>query len=113
MLGLQHDHGLRDAIASWTCCARPLLVGAISAGATPLQASLARDLELLPEVEPRFLRLNAEEPYRLKLTCIQQKLNTRRRLAAGARASGRDYVGAAELLAELELCATRSAHRGA
>jgi phosphoenolpyruvate carboxylase len=86
------------------------------AGATPdLQGSLARDLELLPEVEPRFLRLNAEEPYRLKLTCIQQKLvNTRRRLASGRpREPGRDYVGAAELLAELELVrASLLAHRG-
>ena len=55
-------------------------------------------------MEPRFLRLNAEEPYRLKLTCIQQKLvNTRRRLASGRpREPGRDYVGAADLLAELD-----------
>ena len=57
-------------------------------------------------MEPRFLRLNAEEPYRLKLTCIQQKLvNTRRRLAA-RRAStrrGATTLGAGELLAELRL----------
>ena len=80
-----------------------------------MQGSLARDLELLPEVEPRFLRLNAEEPYRLKLTCIQQKLvNTRRRLASGRRHEpGRDYVGAADLLAELELVrASLIEHRG-
>ena len=86
------------------------------AGATPeLRESLARDLELLPEVEPRFLRLNAEEPYRLKLTCIQQKLvNTRRRLASGRpREPGRDYVGAGDLLAELRLVRdSLVAHRG-
>ena len=54
-----------------------------------LEASLARDLEKLPELDPRYRRLNAEEPYRLKLTCMRLKLlNTRSRLAqapAGAR----------------------------
>ena len=116
VLGLQHDHGLRDAIAVVDVLRRDLSSSVAIAGATPeLQASLARDLELLPEVEPRFLRLNAEEPYRLKLTCIQQKLvNTRARLASGrAREQGRDYVGAAELLAELELVReSLMAHRG-
>jgi phosphoenolpyruvate carboxylase len=106
VLGLQHDHGLRDATAVVNVLRRDLSSSVRIAGATPeLQESLARDLELLPEVEPRFLRLNAEEPYRLKLTCIQQKLvNTRRRLADGRpRDQGRDYVGADELLAELRL----------
>jgi phosphoenolpyruvate carboxylase len=116
VLGLQHDHGLRDAIAAVDVLRRDLSSSVLIAGATPeLQASLAHDLELLPEVEPRFLRLNAEEPYRLKLTCIQQKLvNTRRRLASGRpREPGRDYVGAAELLTELELVReSLLAHRG-
>jgi phosphoenolpyruvate carboxylase len=116
VLGLQHDHGLRDAIAVVDVLRRDLSSSVLIAGATPeLQESLARDLELLPEVEPRFLRLNAEEPYRLKLTCIQQKLvNTRRRLASGRpREPGRDYVGAGELLAELALVRdSLLAHRG-
>ena len=106
VLDLQHDHGLRDAIAVVDVLRRDLSSSILIAGATPrLQGSLAHDLELLPEVEPRFLRLNAEEPYRLKLTCIQQKLvNTRRRLASGRpHEPGRDYVGAADLLTELEL----------
>jgi phosphoenolpyruvate carboxylase len=106
VLDLQHDHGLRDAIAVVDVLRRDLSSSVVIAGATPeLQASLARDLELLPEVEPRFLRLNAEEPYRLKLTCIQQKLvNTRRRLETGQPPEpGRDYLGAAGLVAELEL----------
>jgi phosphoenolpyruvate carboxylase len=116
VLDLQHDHGLRDAIAVVDVLRRDLSSSVLIAGATrELQESLARDLELLPEVEPRFLRLNAEEPYRLKLTCIQQKLvNTRRRLASGRpREPGRDYVGAAELLAELALVReSLLAHRG-
>jgi phosphoenolpyruvate carboxylase len=116
VLGLQHDHGLRDAIAVVDVLRRDLSSSERIAGATPdLRESLARDLELLPEVEPRFLRLNAEEPYRLKLTCIQQKLvNTRRRLASGRpREPGRDYVEAGDLLAELRLVRdSLVAHRG-
>jgi phosphoenolpyruvate carboxylase len=106
VLGLQYDHGIRDAIRVVDVLRRDLSSSVRIAGATPdLQASLARDLELLPEVEPRFLRLNAEEPYRLKLTCIQQKLvNTRRRLASGLpHEFGRDYRGVAELHADLRL----------
>src|SRR5204863_333550 len=59
----------------------------------------------LPELDQRYRRLNAEEPYRLKLTCVRQKLlNTRARLAArGRHEPGRDYVGTAELLADLAL----------
>ena len=116
VLGLQHDHALRDATAVVNVLRRDLSSSERIAGATPeLRGSLARDLELLPEVEPRFLRLNAEEPYRLKLTCIQQKLvNTRRRLAGGgAHEEGRDYVGAGELLAELRMVRdSLVAHRG-
>jgi phosphoenolpyruvate carboxylase len=86
------------------------------AGATAaLRDSLARDLELLPEVEPRFLRLNAEEPYRLKLTCIQQKLvNTRLRLTElRPHEPGRDYTGTGELLADLDVVReSLLAHRG-
>jgi phosphoenolpyruvate carboxylase len=106
VLDLQHEHGLRDAIEVVNVLRRDLSSSVRIAGATAeLRDSLARDLELLPEVEPRFLRLNAEEPYRLKLTCIQQKLvNTRRRLADGRpHQPGREYGGAGELLAELRL----------
>ena len=116
VLGLQHEHGLRDAIAVVNVLRRDLSSSVRIAGATDeLRQSLTRDLELLPEVEPRFLRLNAEEPYRLKLTCIQQKLvNTRRRLADGRpREEGRDYLGADELLADLRLVRdSLVAHRG-
>ena len=117
VLDLQHEHGLRDAIAVVDVLRRDLSSSVRIAGATPeLRESLARDLELLPEVEPRFLRLNAEEPYRLKLTCIQQKLvNTRTRLAEGRRGEqGRDYGGAGELLADLRLVRDSLVeHRGA
>ena len=104
VLGLQHDHGLRDAIAVVDVLRRDLSSSVRDRRRHSGAARVARPRsELLSEVEPRFLRLNAEEPYRLKLTCIQQKLvNTRRRLADGLPLEpGRDYVGAGGLIAEL------------
>ena len=55
-----------------------------------LRASLAHDRRLLPEVYAQRNRLNAHEPYRLKLSYIQARLaNTRTRIAAGAAAPAR------------------------
>ncbi len=49
-----------------------------------LETSLADDRELLPEVYHRFIRINAEEPYRLKCSYIKARLeNTHERIAAG------------------------------
>lgn len=72
-----------------------------------LEDSLARDLELLPGLDPRVKELNSAEPYRLKLTCIKAKLlNTRARTAAGRpHEPGRDYPAKAELLADLRVIA--------
>jgi phosphoenolpyruvate carboxylase len=106
VLDLQHEHGLRDAVELVDDLRRDLSPSVRIAGATPeLHESLERDLDRLPNVEPRFRRLNAEEPYRLKLTCIRAKLqNTRERLAERRpHEPGYDYLGPDELLAELEL----------
>ena len=83
VLILQHEHGITDALELIDYL-RGLLSNSIRyTGATEeLLDSLRTDLELLPEISPRYKRLNAEEPYRLKATCIRQKLvNTRERLA--------------------------------
>ncbi|WP_288024676.1 phosphoenolpyruvate carboxylase [Arthrobacter sp.] len=73
-----------------------------------LLESITLDLANLPGIDPRVLELNAEEAYRLKLTCIKAKLlNTRRRIAADAHHEpGRDYADTAELLADLALLET-------
>jgi phosphoenolpyruvate carboxylase len=79
-----------------------------------LGASLAADLDALAELPARFRRVNAEEPYRLKLRCVRVKLaNTLTRLVAGApHVPGRDYVGTGELVADLELVRTSLAGNG-
>src|SRR3954469_5453643 len=77
--------------------------------ATPeLTKSLERDRELLPEVHDRFIRLNAEEPCRLKCSYIKTRLQgTHDRIASGnPHRHGHDYLGAEEYLEELELLRT-------
>src|SRR4051812_39828635 len=106
VLELQHEHALRDALALVDELRADLSSSVRITGVTAeLEASLAADLEGLTELDARYRRLNAEEPYRLKLTCVRQKLlNTRSRLAEGrAHEHGRDYVGTGELLADLAL----------
>lgn len=70
--------------------------------------SIEVDLKNLPGLDKRVLELNAQEPYRLKLTCIKAKLiNTGRRVAGSTyHEPGRDYATTAELLAEFGLLET-------
>jgi phosphoenolpyruvate carboxylase len=116
VIDLQHEHGIRAALAAIDELRQDLSTSVRIAGVThELERSLARDLEALPELEPRYRRLNAEEPYRLKLTCMRSKLlNTRSRLADGRpHEPGRDYVGERELLDELALVRdSLMSHRG-
>ena len=70
-----------------------------------LQASIDRDVAILTKLPPRVLELNAQEPYRLKLTCMRAKLiNTRSRVDNGTVFEpGRDYTSIDPLLAEFAL----------
>ena len=106
VLALHNEHALRDALAVIDELRADLSSSVRITGVTAeLEASLAADLERLPELDPRYRRLNAEEPYRLKLTCVRHKLlNTRTRITRRrAHEPGRDYLGAGELLADLAL----------
>ena len=72
-----------------------------------LQASLAADLESLPDLEPRIKHVNAQEPYRLKLSCVRHKVRATdaRVQAARPHVPGQDYATSAELEADLALAA--------
>jgi phosphoenolpyruvate carboxylase len=116
VLGLQREHALRVALDLVGQLRQELSASTRLVGVSAqLADSLAADLAALPEIDPRFLRLNAEEPYRLKATCIQQKLvNTRSRLAGnGPHQPGRDYPATDALLQDLVLLRdSLLAHRG-
>ncbi|WP_274559426.1 phosphoenolpyruvate carboxylase [Streptomyces spiramyceticus] len=108
VLILQHEHGITDALELVDQLRGQLSNSIRYTGATEeLLSSLQADLERLP-ISPRYKRLNAEEPYRLKATCIRQKLvNTRERLAKGTpHQPGIDYLGTGELIDDLALIQT-------
>ncbi len=80
-----------------------------------LLASLETDRAALPGVHATVGRLNAEEPYRLKLSYVRTRLvNTRRRISRGEdHREGIDYAGPGDLVEELELMgASLRAHEG-
>jgi phosphoenolpyruvate carboxylase len=113
---LQVSHAIRVTIAAMNALRQMLSVSTKIVGATPeLTASVEKDLKHIPEFEQRFLRLNAEEPYRLKATAIVHRLAfTRDRHAkGGAHVANRDYANTAELLEDLVLMRdSLLAHRG-
>ena len=113
---LQVGHAIRVTIAAMDALRQLLSVSTRIVGATPeLSASVEKDLAHIPEFEARFLRLNAEEPYRLKATAIVHRLAmTRDRHAkSAAHVPHRDYRDTSELLADLTLMRdSLFAHRG-
>ena len=70
-----------------------------------LEKSVLDDLEKLPEIESRYRRINAEEPYRLKVTAIRHKLliTQQRHTDNSVHVPGRDYKDSAELLSDFEI----------
>ena len=113
---LQVAHAIRTTISAMDELRQLLSVSTRITGATPeLSASVEQDLKNIPEFEERFLRLNQQEPYRLKATAIVHRLAfTRIRHAANApHVPGRDYANSAELIADLTLMRdSLFAHRG-
>ena len=113
---LQTGHFIRTVLTMLDQLRQALSVSSRIAGASQeLKDSVAKDLDLLPEIEERFRRQNIEEPYRLKATAIRHRLIlTQRRHSAGAKhVPGRDYESTKELVDDLMLMReSLLAHRG-
>ena len=104
VLELQAVHGLRLLGQLVDRLRRDLSVSErLSQVSEELRARLVESLSSLPEVEPRYRRLNAEEPYRLFLTCVhvRLRLTEKRVLGGGDSEAGRDYRDDTELLDDL------------
>ena len=106
VLGLQHDFGLRELVRQVEVLLTEMSASTRVVSVTrELEESLAADAEALPITYSTIKRLNAEEPYRLKLSFVRVRLQrTRDRLAQGtAHEPGRDYLAVDELLRDLPL----------
>lgn len=116
VIDLVRDHAVRDLLPVVAKLLEEISVSERLNDVSPeLRASLATDLANLPDLDPRYQRLNAEEPYRLKLTCVHKKLNnTRARIAAATpHRPGSDYATTRQLLDDLLLVRdSLAAHRG-
>ena len=104
VIDFQRDHAIGDILPIVDRLLEDLSVSErLSGSDADLRAAVDRDLEHLPEFDRRFLRLNAEEPVRLKLSVIHSRLRlTRERIGSrGPHVPGRDYRGTSELLDDL------------
>ena len=113
---LQNAHFTRTAFKHLDELRQALSVSTKLAGVSAeLEKSVAKDLQLLPEIEDRYRRINVEEPYRLKATAIGHKLAiTQARHTNGTpHIAGRSYLDTAELLADFEIMrSSLLAHNG-
>lgn len=105
-LQLQAAHGISLIRLRVDDLRRELSVSERLSEAAPAVLDRLRELlGALPEVEPRYLRLNAAEPYRLFLTCVGERLDlTMERIKKNTEpVPGRDYRHADELLEDLRV----------
>jgi phosphoenolpyruvate carboxylase len=109
VLGLYADRALNIHLTLVAALVQELSVSTRVVGVSEaLRCSLAHDRRMMPEVYDRYLRLNADEPYRLKCSFIHARLTrTQQRIRDGVgHQEGRDYLGAQSYLADLEVMDT-------
>jgi phosphoenolpyruvate carboxylase len=116
VLVLQREHAIDRITEIIESLADDLSVSERIAGVPiALREQVARDLDGVDGVHPRYLRLNAEEPIRLKLTIVRARLaatRLRHQLQTPHR-PGQDYLTTAQLLADLApIRDALLAHRG-
>jgi phosphoenolpyruvate carboxylase len=115
VLQLQHEHAIRRLLVVLDELRADLSSSEwITGPDEELAASLAADLEVLPTLDERYRRLNAEEPWRLKVTCMREKLLvTREELRGGPRRPDAGYLGdSAAVLADFTLLRDSLCRRG-
>ncbi|MGA0733173.1 MAG: phosphoenolpyruvate carboxylase [Candidatus Nanopelagicales bacterium] len=108
VLTLQRGHAIRDLKALIKRLAEDLSISdRISPAIAELWDSVEKDLVKLTDLDPRLKRINAEEPFRLKLSAISNRLEaTRKRFAnKEAHKPGVDYPSKVELLSDLQTLA--------
>jgi len=106
VLTLQRGHAIRGLKTIIKRMAEDLSISdRISPATDELWESVEKDLINLPNLDPRLKRINAEEPFRLKLSAIHSRLEaTRKRFAnLEPHKPGVDYAAKSELLADLEI----------
>jgi phosphoenolpyruvate carboxylase len=106
VVGLYADRALNIQRALIEALIQELSVSTRVVGVSEgLRRSLAHDRRLLPDVYDRYIRLNADEPYRLKCSFIHARLTrTQQRIREGVgHQEGRDYLGAKSYIADLEV----------
>ena len=103
---IQVGHAIRATTEAMTELRQMLSISTRIKGVSKeLENSVIQDLKNLPEIEERYRRINALEPYRLKATAIAHRLNlTRIRHANNEKHKPmRDYKNTEELLDDLNL----------
>jgi phosphoenolpyruvate carboxylase len=108
VVAVQHDHALRNLIGAVETLAAELSTSSrIRHVSDRLIDSLSRDRLRMPGVHERFGDLDAEEPYRLKLAYVHQRLiDTRSRMTLGADYDPEiGYRSADDLIQDLGLIA--------
>ena len=106
VLHLQHTSGLSELVDLVDEVLTEMTASTRIVEATDeLRESLAADAEALPITWESIRRLNADEPYRLKLSFVRVRLlRARDRLVNGTpHEPGRDYLTTAELVHDLTL----------
>ncbi|KAA3641470.1 MAG: phosphoenolpyruvate carboxylase, partial [Armatimonadetes bacterium] len=117
VVAAQHDHALRNLIRAVETLAAELSTSSrIRQVSNELVESLASERTRMPDVYERFSELDAEEPYRLKLAYVHQRLiDTRSRMQSGSSyETGVGYEDVSDLIEDLGLiAASLTDNRGA